>query len=69
MAEVIAAQNRSGCEISNATTIHPGKLPRAADGVHDSPNGDVTLGKLTASVLEEHYKQSLLRHDSDNTKR
>ena len=55
-AAVIAAQNRAGREIPNVTTIYPGKLPKGADGTHYSSEGYITLGKFTASAVEEFYK-------------
>ena len=56
IAAVVAAQNRAGREIPNVTTIYPGKLPTGADGVHFSAEGYVTLGKFTASAVEDFYK-------------
>jgi len=41
----------------NDTIVHPGKLPRAADGVHFSSDGYIRLGKITASAVEEYYKK------------
>jgi acetyl esterase len=56
IATVINAQNRAGREIPNVTTIYPGKLPVGADGTHYSSEGYITLGKITASAVEEFYK-------------
>ena len=56
IAAVIAAQNRAGREIPNVATIYPGKLPVGADGTHYSSEGYVTLGKFTATAVEEFYK-------------
>ena len=56
LAEVIAAQNRAGRDMPNVTTIYPGKLPIGTDGVHYSSEGYVTLGKITATAVEEFYK-------------
>ena len=47
---------RAGREIPNVTTIYPGKLPTGADGVHFSAEGYVALGKITASAVEQFYK-------------
>ncbi|MGB0598190.1 MAG: hypothetical protein ACPGLY_16000 [Rubripirellula sp.] len=58
IAAVIAAQNRAGREIPNLITIHPGKLPIGADGVHYTSAGYLTLGKFTATAVEDFYKQS-----------
>lgn len=56
MVTVIAAQNRAGRDIPNVTTIYPGKLPKGADGTHYSADGYITLGKFTASAVEEFYR-------------
>jgi lysophospholipase L1-like esterase len=56
IAAVVAAQNRAGREIPNVTTIYPGKLPTGPDGVHFTAAGYVTLGKFTASAVEEYYR-------------
>jgi hypothetical protein len=56
IATVIMAQNRAGREIPNVTTVYPGKLPSGADGTHLSSEGYITLGKITASAVEEFYK-------------
>jgi hypothetical protein len=58
IAVVIAAQNRAGREMPNVITIHPGKLPTGADGVHYTSAGYLTLGKFTAAAVEDFYKQS-----------
>ncbi|MCP4312419.1 MAG: T9SS type A sorting domain-containing protein [Bacteroidetes bacterium] len=54
-AAVIHAQNRAGREISMVTAIYPGSLPIGADGVHYSSEGYITLGKFTASAVEEFF--------------
>jgi hypothetical protein len=56
IATVIMAQNRAGRDIPNVTTLYPGKLPKGADGTHYSSEGYITLGKITASAVEEFYK-------------
>ena len=56
IATVIHAQNRAGREISNVITIYPGKLPKGDDGTHYSSEGYITLGKITATAVEEFYK-------------
>ena len=56
IAGVIAAQNKAGRDIPNVVTIYPGELPKGADGTHYSSEGYITLGKLTASAVEEFYK-------------
>ncbi len=50
------AQNRAGREISNVTTIYPGKLPKGDDGAHYSSGGYIMLGKITATAVKEYYK-------------
>lgn len=57
LATVISAQNGLGRELSHVTTFYPGKLPIGDDGVHYSSEGYLMLGKATASVIEEFYKQ------------
>ena len=56
IATVIAAQNRAGRDIPNVATLYPGRLPIGDDGTHYSSEGYITLGKFTASVVEEFYK-------------
>ena len=53
---VIMAQNRAGREIPNVTTVHHGKLPLREDGAHYNAEGQIKLGKITASAVEEFYK-------------
>ncbi len=55
LATVISAQNRAGRELPNVITLYPGKLPIGDDGVHYSSEGYITLGKITASAVEEFY--------------
>ncbi len=57
LATVISAQNRIGRELPHVTTLYPGKLPIGDDGVHYSSEGYIMLGKVTASAIEEFYKQ------------
>ncbi|HEC42442.1 MAG TPA: T9SS type A sorting domain-containing protein [Bacteroides sp.] len=54
-ATVMHAQNRSGREIPGVTALYPGRLPIGADGTHYSSDGYITLGKITASAVEEFY--------------
>jgi len=56
IATVFMAQNRAGRELPNVTTLYPGKLPKGEDGTHLSSEGYITLGKITASAVEEFYK-------------
>ncbi len=56
IAAVIAAQNKAGRDIPNVATIYPGELPKGADGTHFTSAGYITLGKFTASAVEEFYK-------------
>ena len=56
LAKVLMAQNRAGREIPNVTTLYPGRLPIGDDGVHYSSEGYITLGKITATAVEEFYK-------------
>ena len=53
---VIMAHNRASREIPNVVTLYPGKLPISEDGVHTNAEGQKILGKVTASAVEEFYK-------------
>jgi len=55
-ATVIMAQNRARREIPNVANVHHGKLPVGKDGVHHNAEGQIKLGKMTASAVEEFYK-------------
>ena len=57
IATVIAAQNRAGQDIPHVTTLYPGRLPIGHDGTHYSSEGYIMLGKITASAIEEFYKE------------
>jgi len=48
-------QNRIGRVISNAITISHGTLPVMADGIHFNAEGQIKLGKITASAIENLY--------------
>jgi lysophospholipase L1-like esterase len=50
------ARNRAGRELPNVSVIHPGELPLHEDGVHTNAEGQIKLGKVTASAVEEFYK-------------
>jgi lysophospholipase L1-like esterase len=56
IAGVIAAQNRAGREIAEVTTLFPGQLPKGPDGTHYTAEGYITLGKLTATAVEDYYQ-------------
>ncbi|MHC4702342.1 MAG: sialate O-acetylesterase [Planctomycetota bacterium] len=56
IATVIMAQNRAGRELPNVTTVHHGKLPVLEDGIHINAEGQIKLGKITASAVEACYK-------------
>jgi len=53
---VIMAQNRAGRDIPKVISVYHGALPRKADGIHFNTEGQVKLGKITASAVEEFYK-------------
>ena len=56
IAAVVAAQNRAGRELKNVATLHPGELPRiSGDNAHINAEGQIMLGKFTASAIEEFY--------------
>ena len=66
IAAVIAAQNRAGRELKNVATIYPGDLPRIGGGNnHINAEGQITLGKITASAVEEFYKSNELQSGRD----
>jgi hypothetical protein len=52
---VVLSHNRVGREIPNATTVHHGTLPVMDDGIHINAEGMITLGKITASAIDEFY--------------
>ena len=57
IAAVIMAQNRAGRELPNVATGHPGELPRIGGGNnHINAEGQIKLGKITASAVGEFYK-------------
>ena len=57
IATVIMAHNRAGRELPNVTTVHPGELPRIGGGNnHLNAEGQIKLGKITASAVELFYK-------------
>ncbi len=55
IATVIMAQNRAGREIPNVVNVHHGKLPVGEDGIHLNAEGQIKLGKITASAIEKFY--------------
>jgi hypothetical protein len=56
IATVIMAQNRAGRDIPNVVNVHHGKLPVGQDGIHLNAEGQIKLGKMTASAVEVFYK-------------
>jgi lysophospholipase L1-like esterase len=54
--KVLMAQNRAGRDMHNVSTVHHGRLPVLEDGVHFNTDGQIKLGKMTASAVEEFYK-------------
>lgn len=53
---IVLEQNRLGREIPNVVTINHGTLPVMADGIHFNTEGQIKLGKIAASAVEEFYK-------------
>jgi lysophospholipase L1-like esterase len=53
---VIMAQNRAGRDIPNVTSVNHGILPVLEDGIHFNAEGQIKLGKITASAVEAFYK-------------
>ena len=56
IAGVVAAQNRAGREIAEVTTLYPGQLPKGADGTHYTAEGYTTLGKITATAVQDYFQ-------------
>jgi len=56
---VIMAHNRAGREIPSVATLHPGELPISEDGVHTNAEGQMILGKVTASGVETLYTANM----------
>jgi len=50
------AHNRAGRDLANTTTIHHGRLPTNADGIHFSTEGQLRLGRMTAAAIAEWYE-------------
>lgn len=48
---------RVGVEIPDGTTINHGILPVMADGIHLNAEGQIKLGKMTASAVEAIYRK------------
>ena len=42
-------------ELPNVVTLHPGELPLAEDGIHTNAEGQIKLGEIAASAVEEFY--------------
>lgn len=57
IATVIMAQNRAGREIPDVVSVHHGKLPVEQDGIHFNAEGQIQLGKITASAIAKFYKE------------
>ena len=44
-------------ELRNVATLYPGELPRiSGDNAHINAEGQIMLGKFTASAIEEFYR-------------
>ena len=54
--QVLLAHNNAGRDIAGVTTVHHGRLPVGKDGVHFNAEGQIKLGKMTASAVEAFYK-------------
>jgi len=53
---VLMAHNRAGRELSHVVTLHHGRLLVREDGVHFNAEGQIKLGKVTASAVEDYYQ-------------
>lgn len=62
---VFLAQSRAGREIPGTTTISHGKLPLLDDGIHFDAEGQIQLGKVAASAIEEFYQPGAARIDEE----
>jgi hypothetical protein len=70
IAAVIAAQNRAGRELKNVTTLYPADLPRIAnDNAHINAEGQIMLGKFTASAIEKFYRTKASQTKSSSIRR
>jgi hypothetical protein len=54
---VLMAHNRAGRDIPSTTTVLHGQLPKQEDGVHFNHEGQIALGKMTATAIAEFYKE------------
>lgn len=55
--QVLMAHNRAGRDIPNTVTVHHGRLPVLPDGIHQNAEGQLMLGKMTASAVETFYSK------------
>ena len=70
IAAVIAAQNRADRELKNVATLYPGDLPRIGGGNnHINAEGQIMLGKITASAVEEFYRTKASQTKSSSIRR
>ena len=58
---VSLAQIRAGREIPNTTAVSHGNLPVLEDGIHFDAEGQIKLGKVAASAVEEFYQAKAAR--------
>lgn len=54
--QVLLAHNKAGEDIAGVATVHHGRLSVGKDGVHFNAEGQIKLGKMTASAVEMFYK-------------
>ncbi|MDF1859511.1 MAG: sialate O-acetylesterase [Verrucomicrobiales bacterium] len=62
---VSLAQSRAGREIPNTTTISHGRLPLLDDGIHFNAEGQIQLGKVAASAIEDFYQTEPARTEGE----
>ena len=54
--QILLAHNHAGRDISGVTTVRHGRLAVRQDGVHLNAEGQIKLGKMTASAVEDFDK-------------
>lgn len=50
------SMGRGAAAIPEVITLFPGQLPKGADGIHYTAEGYITLGKITATAVQDYYR-------------
>jgi len=53
---VLRAQNRAARDIPGVVTVHHGRLPTHADGIHFNTKGQLKLGEMVAGAVKKYYE-------------